>query len=530
MTIINTVSGGGDTIQEAGVLTPLVSGTITEVTATDLEGCENIKQYAFYQCWSLESVAIPEGIQYTQGHTFERCGQLKEVSLPESLTNLGEHDFESCYNLTSMTLPSGINTLPSYCFNGCSNLESINLDNIRNFGERCLASTKISGALDLSDKEYPNLSSGAFIDTKLTFVNTGSCSYIDSYCFSGCYDLTTVVFGSTDSLNIGDGVFNNCTALTGLVLPDSVIHLGKEAFQLCKSLTGTFVLPAKLVEGDSTLNERLFNGCSGLTEIQIPSGLKHIQSGVFQGCTGLTSLTLPTSLEDIGLSGTFSGVSCITEMDLSPYKIYGDDTTASYTFSGCTNLKSPTLPSGVTALVGTFNDCSSLESFVIPEGVTSLGSSCFYNCSSLASITIPEGVTSLGSSCFYNCSSLASITISDSVTSIGYECFYNCSSLASITIPEGVTSLGSSCFYNCSSLASITIPEGVTSLGSTCFGWCSSLVSITMLPTTPPTLGLWALSTLPSSLIITVPKGCLDAYKTATNWSAYADKMVEASE
>ena len=29
---------------------------------------------------------------------------------------------------------------------------------------------------------------------------------------------------------------------------------------------------------------------------------------------------------------------------------------------------------------------------------------------------------------------------------------------------------------------------------------------------------------------IIVPKGTLAAYKSATNWSAYADKMVEATE
>ena len=186
---------------------------------------------------------------------------------------------------------------------------------------------------------------------------------------------------------------------------------------------------------------------------------------------------------------------------------------------------------GVTSLGNyCFYDCSKLASITIPESVTSLGNYCFSSCSILASITIPESVTSLSEYCFGYCPSLTSIDIPESVTSLGHSCFTTCTSLASIDIPESVTSLGNYCFYYCTKLASITIPESVTSLGKYCFYYCPRLASVTMLPTTPPTLGSGAFDRTASDLVITVPKGTLDAYKAATNWSAYADKMVEASE
>ena len=116
------------------------------------------------------------------------------------------------------------------------------------------------------------------------------------------------------------------------------------------------------------------------------------------------------------------------------------------------------------------------------------------------------------------------------VTSIGHNCFAYCEFLASIDMPDGVTSIGFNCFAYCESLASITIPDGVTSLASYCFSYCTSLASIVMLPTTPPALGSSTFYNTSDDLVITVPKGTLDAYKSATNWSAYADKMVEASE
>ena len=47
-------------------------------------------------------------------------------------------------------------------------------------------------------------------------------------------------------------------------------------------------------------------------------------------------------------------------------------------------------------------------------------------------------------------------------------------------------------------------------------------------PTTPPSLKhANAFSGIPSTCIIYVPQGCLEAYQTATNWSTYASKMRE---
>ena len=68
----------------------------------------------------------------------------------------------------------------------------------------------------------------------------------------------------------------------------------------------------------------------------------------------------------------------------------------------------------------------------------------------------------------------------------------------------------------------------VTSIGAYAIEYCSSLTSVTMLSTTPPTIES---STFPSGFsgTITVPAGTGDAYKAATKWSKYADKIQEAA-
>ena len=198
-------------------------------------------------------------------------------------------------------------------------------------------------------------------------------------------------------------------------------------------------------------------------------------------------------------------------------------------FGGCYSLASITIPDSVVSIsAAAFGGCYSLASITIPDGVASIGDSAFGGCYSLASITIPDGVTSIGSSAFQDCHSLASITIPDSITSIGSYAFQYCHSLASITIPDGVTSIGAAMFSECFSLASITIPDSVTSINGNAFNSCYGMAEYHLKPTTPPTLSSTnAFTSIPSDCIIYVPQGCLNAYKTATNWATYASKMQE---
>ena len=111
-----------------------------------------------------------------------------------------------------------------------------------------------------------------------------------------------------------------------------------------------------------------------------------------------------------------------------------------------------------------FCNCSDLKSITIPEGVTSIGDDAFSGCTSLTSVVIPEGVTSIGDYAFEGCESLKSVAIPDSVTSIGDDAFEGCESLKSVVIPEGVTSIGDYAFEGCDSLtiycAAEAKPEG----------------------------------------------------------------------
>lgn len=140
------------------------------------------------------------------------------------------------------------------------------------------------------------------------------------------------------------------------------------------------------------------------------------------------------------------------------------------------------------------------------------------------------GVTRVRDYAFSNCSSLTSVILPDNITSMGSSVFFRCTSLISINIPDGVQSIGNNAFQNCSSLISINIPANVKSIGASALqiGSETNKATITMKPTTPPSIYLSTFNASNLNKII-VPVGCGNAYKSATNWSTFADYIEEAT-
>lgn len=141
----------------------------------------------------------------------------------------------------------------------------------------------------------------------------------------------------------------------------------------------------------------------------------------------------------------------------------------------------------------------------------------------LLTVQIPETVEIIGDYTFYDCSSLTSITIPNSVTNIGNCAFQNCNDLTSVTIPSGVTSIGDEAFAGCNDLTAVTIHNSVTSIGEGAFYDCANLTTMTIEATMPPTLGAHAISD--ATTTIYVPSESVNAYKKASNWSAFASKI-----
>ena len=285
--------------------------------------------------------------------------------------------------------------------------------------------------------------------------------------------------------NIGSHAFDGCSGLTSINLPAGIIDIGGSAFKDCSGLTSL-----NLPDGITEIGEGAFASCSGLTSLNLPDGITSIGSYAFRDCSGLTSLNLPAGIVSIG----------------------------NYAFKGCSGLTSLNLPAGITEIGdGAFEGCDGLKevrfcindnldtyltkghpyidvdcgikyyindkeitSIEIPSNVTTLGQYVFQECREFTSLTLPSSITEIGEGAFLGCSGLTSLTLPAGITSIGDCAFLGCSGLTSLTLPAGITSIGIGAFYDCSGLTSLTLPAGITEIGDGAFEGCDGLTSLTL--------------------------------------------------
>lgn len=166
-----------------------------------------------------------------------------------------------------------------------------------------------------------------------------------------------------------------------------------------------------------------------------------------------------------------------------------------------------------------------IPSTVVHDGVTynvvAIGDYAFYNCSSITMLTIPNTVTQIGQESFYQCQGIVWLTLPDSLLLMGSKAFLRCTSLLSVTLPNSLIAVPNEAFEYCSAITSLTVGSGVASFGSHAFHGCTGLTSITCYRSVAPALGSYALQSIPSSVVVTVPCGSMASYQAA--WSTFSN-------
>lgn len=181
------------------------------------------------------------------------------------------------------------------------------------------------------------------------------------------------------------------------------------------------------------------------------------------------------------------------------------------------------------AVLGLPNNKALLTRAEIPTGVV-IGDKAFTSCGNLTSLVLPEDCVEIPMR-LANYTKITDIKIPNGVTSIGDNAFES-DFLTHLSIPDGVISIGSY-IINETNIASLTIPSGLTTLGRAAFGGYV-LNEIHMKPVVPPTASSSIFSAyggVPNKyLTIFVPAESVNAYKTASIWSTYADYIFAEPE
>ncbi len=108
-------------------LSRLIDGTITEVTAEDLQGLTTIGINAFAGCSLLKSVKMPNSITSIGMSAFAYCSALTEVMLSSELTAISGSAFGNCSSLEEITIPSKVTSIDSLSFSTATSLKTIKM-------------------------------------------------------------------------------------------------------------------------------------------------------------------------------------------------------------------------------------------------------------------------------------------------------------------------------------------------------------------------------------------------------------------
>ena len=209
-------------------------------------------------------------------------------------------------------------------------------------------------------------------------------------------------------------------------------------------------------------------------DVIIPTTVSHdgqsyiitgISSTAFSGCTQLKSITIPKHISKIG-EGAFTG--CIALR------------TVNWNADRCLDFSS--------AKVAPFYCISGITTFNFGDEVEWIPTYLCYRLSSLSTLTIPSSVVKIGQHAFGGCYGLTSFDVEQG--NAKYDSRDNCNAIIETAnntliagckntiIPNSVTAIASYAFEEITSLTVITIPVSITTIGGSAFIGCTGLRTV----------------------------------------------------
>ena len=306
----------------SGLTNAVIPETVTNNGVT--YAVSGIGYCAFDYCSGLTSVTIPNSVKSIEGFAFAGCFGLTSLTIPNSVNTIGDGAFCDCNRLTSVNIPNSVQTIGKQAFKDCIKLTKAEFSSIESLCNIKFTDDN-SNPLSLAGHLYIN-----GVEVTEVIIPDGVTSINDST-FTNCISLTSVTIPNSVT-SIGVDAFNGCIRLkTVNIIGDSITSIGDYAFAGCSSMT-TITIPSSV----TSIGEWALSGCWGLTEIvvksantnyasengvlfnkdkttiiwypasktgatyTIPNSVTSIGERAFYYCSGLTEVTIPNSVTSIG--------------------------------------------------------------------------------------------------------------------------------------------------------------------------------------------------------------------------------------
>lgn len=484
---------------------------------------EHIGRYAFYGCVTAPEVVIPTNVKYIGFAAFGSCNALKEATFnATNCDNNGNDIFYNSINLSSIKIGSNVTVIPDEFVRGKTNITEVTIsDSVKTIGYAAFSGTALTeiavpeSVETIGEQAFANISTLRKINFNavdaqckdnvfrysgadgIDVVFGDSVERVPNRIFYNHKDgpidplkINTVHFGS-NTKEIGEYAFFDCSSLKELDLPKSVEKISNEAFSGCNSLKELDLGSVK------EIGNFAFDGCSGLQKLDLAS-VNEIERRAFEGCSSLTELTIPASVKSIGY-GAFDGCSSVKVINYNAEDC--ENSSSSYNmFANCTAVKTVNIGSTVKSIPAyTFSGCSNLERAYFPDIAVQIDPLAFFGCGNVAIVCLngsyanvyaiqngikyilEDGVNDTafeirnGMLLGYS-GSAQNIVLPSDLNSVGIGAFDGNSVVRSIEIPYNISKIYSNAFANCPNLEQVIIPFTATDISSSAFNGTNAVI------------------------------------------------------
>ena len=462
-----------------------------------------------------QSTVIPNSVTKIGIGAFRNWETLEKITIPLSIVEITQHAFEGCSNLINViSLSSTPPYLQGEAFTNIHPDAVLYVPDVKAYQESEWAQYFGGGIKALEEESAEPFVDGIYYafngdgtSVSVTYGPDGEGTYSGNVTVPASVSIGGKTYSVT---GIGENAFKGCSSLTSVTLPEGLKTIGHRGFDVCTSLE-SINFPSTL----TSIGDHAFALCAALKgEIVLPAGVTSLPIGAFAYCESITSLTLPSTFKTIGIE-TFLHCKSLETVNL-PNGLTGIGGSA---FSVCGKLVSITLPQSLTDLGGNvFSGCTSLKSITIPSGVKVIGQDTFAHCTSLETVSLSEGLTEIGVNAFLDCKSLTSVTVPSSVTKVGEQAFKMCVALLKVTLPDALETIGSYVFCACINLKEVNTPSSLKQLPEGMFHDCCALEEV-VIPASSTAIGINTFHNCQSLKNVTIPAGVTKIGACAFEWS-----------
>jgi len=362
--------------------------------------------------------------------------------------------------------------------------------------------------LGLEDQSYIG---SLVIPESVTYNQKGyKVKYIDYKAFKDCEGLISVTIPNT-VVGIGRYAFQGCVNLTQLNIPPSVMYVYFKAFEntawynsqpdgILYKDNVLFGYKGEQPEGHLDISkgtrviaEYAFKGCFDVTSITIPSTVMSICQGAFFE-TDISTIVLPEILTNLELQAfdcpnletIYSKISEPFEIQGPPYGPFGSKEFATLYVPAGTKAKYQ-----ATEGWNMFENIEEMEYESEPYEVDIKNDQTVaiksMRVDKTGKLTIPEKVevdgveytvTRIAANAFKDNTELREVTIPNTVINIGVSAFENCINLTSAVLGNSLRKIHNYAFKGCVKLTSFNIPNSVEAIGKEAFAdtdWYNNL-------------------------------------------------------